>query len=123
MLQVRILREEHRTFGGIVAYLFSPPGRLERRGGHPLFGRLSYPVGVSLLKEDGLFRQVEIPSPEEIEAADAAYIGGHDYIITDADEAQDLIDAGYGEWIRDYGYGSGLYGEGVYGAGFYGGEV
>jgi len=53
---------------------------------------------VSLLKKDGLYRQVEGPTSEEATAADAYYIGGHIYTVTQG-EADDLTDAGYGEWV------------------------
>lgn len=96
--------------------LFVPPGRLVRRQvDHPLFGRMRQMDGVTVLKEDGLYRQVQNPTPEEIEAAEAAYVGGHEYVIS-IEEADALTAAGYGEWIdAEYGYGAGDYGEGLYG--------
>lgn len=97
---------------------FSPPGRLERRGNHPLFGRLSRPVGVSLLKEDGFYRQVENPSNEEVAAAEEAFLGGFRYEITSA-QADALTLAGYGDWVS--GDVLVTYGDGLYGAGNYGG--
>jgi len=54
---------------------------------HPLFGRLSITRGVSLLKESGVYRQVDGPSAEEIANADITYLGGHVYEI-DAGEAE-----------------------------------
>lgn len=100
---------------------FGPPGRRERRGRHPLFGRLEFLQGVSLLKKDGLYRQVETPTDEECADADRVYLGGRVYLI-DAEEAAALEAAGYGAWIDDrtpvlVGYGEGAYGEGFYGGG------
>ena len=80
---------------------FSPPGRLERWPVvHPLFGRMSITRGVSLLKESGIYRQVDGPSAEEIAAADVAYLGGHVYEI-DAAEVAALTAGGYGAWIEE----------------------
>lgn len=98
--------------------LFTPPGRVVRRGKHPLFGRLPMTTGVTLLKDTGgFYRQVENPSDEEISNARVAYLGGREYRVSDA-EALDLIAAGYGQWLvspATAGYGVGGYGEGVYG--------
>lgn len=88
--------------------------------------------GVSLLREDGIYRQIESPTDEEVDAAERAYLGGHIYSITDDDVAA-LTAAGYGDWIwegegpppvipGDPGTpGSSGYGMGPYGAGPYGG--
>ena len=72
-----------------------------------------------MLKEGGLYRQVEEPTPEQIQAADAAYLGGYKYVIDD-DEGDALTTAGYGEWVQPYGYGDDIYGEGFYGLDDYG---
>lgn len=122
-------------------YVFTPPGRVEKLSiPHGLFGRMSMTRGVSLLKEEGevapvfgagpfgmgpfgmpttgvVYRQVEDPSPEEIEAAARAYLGGRVYEV-DAAEAALLVAAGYGEWVQNFGQG---YGVGPYGVGPYGG--
>ncbi len=97
-------------------YLLTPPGRLERTGiNHPLFGRMSLTRGVSLLKENGVYRQVENPSPEEAAAADIAYLGGHSYEVSSA-EAAALTAAGYGFLISYHDvYSMGIYNTGVYG--------
>lgn len=98
-------------------YLFTPPGRVERRGNHPLFGRLRLTQGVSLLKVLGLYRQVSEPSDEEISAAQVTYLGGHTYLISNA-EATALTAAGYADFVAPLspaGYGSGAYGDGNYG--------
>lgn len=84
-------------------YLFTPPGRLEHTGiNHSLFGRMSLKRGVSLLKEDGSYRQVADPTAEEVASADVAYLGGHMYVIDDA-EVVALTTAGYGEWVTEVG--------------------
>jgi hypothetical protein len=42
--------------------------------------------------------EVQTPYQDDMDNADAAYLGGHEYILTDA-EAQILIDAGYGDYL------------------------
>ena len=98
---------------------FTPPGRLEHRGDHPLFGRLRFMQGVSLLKESDLYRQVEIPTYEELVDADVTYVGGHRYWIDDENEIAALEDAGYGDYFETTT--AGPYGIGPYGVGPYGG--
>lgn len=117
----------------ILIYTFTPPTVLEPTGiNHPLFGRMRLAVGVTVLKREALYRQLTFPSAEEIDLADIAYLGGHEYLISDA-EALELQAAGYGEWISipidpedppvdpedpdddPDEYGLGAYGTGTYG--------
>lgn len=98
-----------------MAFYFTPPVIVERRGSHPLFGRLGVRQGVSVLKEGGFYRQLLDPSAEEVSGADIAYLGGRVYRVSDA-EASDLAEAGYDEFLRA----AGVYGRGAYGAGLYG---
>jgi hypothetical protein len=97
-------------------YLFNPPGRVERRGEHHFFGRLRLTQGLSLLKVDGFYRQVQDPSAEDVEAAQAAYLGGHRCLVSNA-EATLLNSAGYGDWLTEVGYGTGAYGVGNFNEG------
>lgn len=72
---------------------------------------------MSLLKEAGLYRQVEYPTAEDIDAAEVTYLGGYRYFIDDA-EANALVNAGYGDFIEDhvaYGFGLGGFGDGPFG--------
>jgi hypothetical protein len=85
-----------------MAYVFTPPTRTERlplrSATNGLFKRMSWQVGVTVLKEGGFYRQVIEPTPEEIEAADAAYPGRaqlHDHHR----ERDALVAAGYGSYI------------------------
>lgn len=102
-----------------VVYHFEPPTVLEAYGnGYPW--RITRRVGISLLKTGASYRQVRIPTDDEITDADIAYIGGYVYEI-DSDERQALIDAGYGDLITSdgddpSGYGLGAYGTGAYGS-------
>lgn len=82
---------------------------------HPFYRRVPYYVGTTVLKEDGVYRQVVGDVlPEEIDAADMVYLGGHEYVV-DENEAAELIAAGYGIYIKYSGFGSGFYGMGYYG--------
>lgn len=122
--------------------LFTPPGRLERRGTDPLFGRRPLTQGISLIKDAAstaaaygvgpygagtfgtgssdlnTFRQVEQPTNEDIAGAHTVYLGGYTYELSES-EALELIDAGYGDWV--VGLPAVPYGAGLYGAGPFGG--
>ena len=65
------------------------PGRALMRHYSPL------PVGVSVLKIGGVYTTVRNPTTAQIDAADVAYLGGHEHPVTD-DEAADLTAAGFG---------------------------
>ena len=43
--------------------------------------------------------EVQSPYQDDLANADAYYLGGHNYTLTDA-EAQILIDAGYGDYLE-----------------------
>lgn len=78
-------------------YLLVPPTVNEAPGmdvAGPLFGRVAYPRGVSLLVTGTRVREQRWPTIEQQRAADTTYLGGHEYLLTDA-QAQVLIDAGY----------------------------
>lgn len=77
---------------------FTTPAVREKWGRHRLFSRIGLDRGVTVLKNDGAYTQVSDPDPEDITAADAAYIGGRIYEISE-DEADDLTEAGYGDYI------------------------
>jgi hypothetical protein len=78
-----------------VAYLFVTPTVpsvvfTEER----LVSYLRPPGGVTLLLEGGVVTEVQFPTQDQVSAADVAYIGGHQYTVTEQ-EAQVLRDAGY----------------------------
>lgn len=101
-------------------YLLTTPFIEVPDRGVGIFRRTTFRQGVSLLKEAGFYRQVDGPTDEEIAAADIAYLGGHRYLVSDA-EAGLLTVAGYGanvELIDAYGWDD--YGEGLYGVDDYG---
>lgn len=96
---------------------FSPPVVVDRRGVHRLFRRVGVPQAISVLKFDAAYQQVREPTSEQIEQADRAYLGGHVYLIDDA-EAAALTTAGYGGYVTEVSdaYGWGSYGSGIYGS-------
>lgn len=59
-----------------------------------LFGRYRLVRGITVLKIDGEYYEVRFPSSEEVDEADAAYIGGYSYEV-DAAEKASLEAAGY----------------------------
>lgn len=94
---------------------FSPPvidgtSPIYVRGNDPVFPvpRLSQKLfrhfklralGQTVLKAtDGTYETVSYPEQDQIDAAAIVYLGGHIYEISD-EEADELTDAGYGDWI------------------------
>lgn len=98
--------------------------RLNTRDG--LWARTYLDLGVSVLRFGDSYQQIPYPSSEQIESADAVFIGGRTYAI-DFNEAVRLVQAGYGQYVTsdidspvpvgDFtAYGVGAYGTGPYGA-------
>jgi len=83
-----------------VAYLLITPTVMEGpAGGGPLFPRYKIPRGVSLLVDEHCHvSQVRYPTEEQVNAAHRYYIGGHEYVV-DGEDAQCLLDAGYGPYM------------------------
>lgn len=54
--------------------------------------------GVTLIVNGTTVTQSRYPYQDDLAAADAYYLGGHNYVLTDA-EAQILIDAGYSDYL------------------------
>ena len=78
-------------------YLFTPPVEDEGpMGGNWLFARYTRKQGVTVYRLDGQFYEDRFPAQDDLVNADLVYLGGHEYILSDA-EAQVLIDldAGY----------------------------
>jgi hypothetical protein len=72
-----------------MAYRFTTPTISEGPAGEgPLFGRYRLVRGITVLKIDGEYFQVRFPSSEEVQAADAAYIGGYSYEVSEAEKTQ-----------------------------------
>lgn len=60
--------------------------------------RLGLPAGVTLLVNGGIVVESQYPTEEQLAAADAAYVGGHEYVITPS-AAAILTTAGYGSFL------------------------
>lgn len=56
------------------------------------------PRGITLLVNGTTVSENRTPSQDDLANADAYYLGGHAYTLTDA-EAQVLIDAGYSDYL------------------------
>lgn len=82
--------------GHVSVTTFTPPTVLVRLDTpHRLFSRKSLPTGVTVLKSPlGSYTQTQNPTPEQIDAAAVAYLGGHVYPVSDT-EAAALTAAGY----------------------------
>jgi hypothetical protein len=78
-------------------YLFTTPVEDEGpMGGNWLFARYTRKQGVTVYRLDGQFYEDRFPAQDDLVNADLVYLGGHEYILSDA-EAQVLINlnAGY----------------------------
>lgn len=62
------------------------------------WSRFTYPVGIALLVTGSAVVEKHHPTREEIDAADYAYLGGYEHVISSA-EAAVLTAAGYGDYI------------------------
>lgn len=60
-----------------------------------LFLRVKLARGITVLNSGGTYTAVRFPTQDEIAAATAAYMGGHEYVVDDATKAA-LIAAGVG---------------------------
>ncbi|MCP3857265.1 MAG: hypothetical protein GY698_21460, partial [Actinomycetia bacterium] len=91
---------------GVASLLFIPPDSATQKSptltadfarNHPtsIFHWMpAKPRQVHVLKEDGVYTNYEIITTQQTQDADVVYLGGHRYEI-DADEAADLVAAGY----------------------------
>ena len=78
-----------------MAYYFTTPTVSEGPlADGPLFSRYRLTKGVSVIKEDGQYRELREPSSEEIQAAQAFYLGGITYEVSPGEKAG-LEAAGY----------------------------
>ena len=65
-------------------------------GGHRLFDFYTQARGVTVIKYNDEYIELRYPSEDDFVDADAVYVGGHEYVVSDA-EAADLTAAGYGD--------------------------
>ena len=57
------------------------------------------PRGITFIVNGTTVTEVQTPYQNDLEDADAYYLGGHEYVLTQA-EAQILIDAGYSDYLE-----------------------
>jgi len=91
---------------GITENRYSPYARL---AGRPITGGTQsgtinpfltdIPRAYTLIVNGTTVTEVQSPYQDDLANADAYYLGGHNYILTEA-EAQILIDAGYSEYLE-----------------------
>ena len=78
-----------------MAFIFTTPTISEGpAAGGRLFSRYRLTRGVTVLKIDGEYYEMRNPSSEEVQAAQAAYIGGYSYDVSAGEKAA-LEAAGY----------------------------
>lgn len=78
-----------------MAYYFTTPTVSEGPlADGPLFSRYRLTKGVSVIKEGGVYRELQNPSSEEVEAAEAFYLGGITHEVSPGEKAG-LEAAGY----------------------------
>lgn len=82
-------------------YEFETPTRnvpFAELGRDRLWGRVTYPVGIAVIKRtDGTYEQSLLADSERPDAAHV-YVGGHVHVVDDA-EAAALTAAGYGAYL------------------------
>lgn len=69
-------------------------------GGHRLFEFYKMPRGITIIKYNNEYYEMRYPSEDDFIGADAVYVGGHEYVVSDS-EADDLTDAGYGDYLTE----------------------
>lgn len=76
-------------------YYFEPPFVLEGPAGYnKLHYRYKLRRGITVIKENGVYRETRYPYIDELNAAQAYYLGGSKYEVTSAEKAS-LEAAGY----------------------------
>ena len=67
--------------------LFFPPTVSEGPAGWGLFYRYKLDRGISVLKINGTYKKIRVPSTDQIDSATEYYAGGHQYEVSDAVKA------------------------------------
>lgn len=77
-------------------YLFKTPTVDETPAAYDAINiRYKIARGITVVKTGSSYTQVRFPASEDLWAADAYYVGGYEYVVSDA-EAASLTSAGYG---------------------------
>lgn len=84
-----------------MSYLFvTPTVPIGPAGGHRLFEFYTLDVGITVIKLDGEYMEILYPDEDTLAASEKVYMGGHEHIVSDTD-AQELIDAGYEDYLTE----------------------
>lgn len=79
-----------------MTFLFTPPTVEEGpAGAGPLFARYKLSRGVTVLVTGGVCTETRYPTQDELDAADAYYVGGHVHEVPSGAVASALLAAGY----------------------------
>lgn len=83
------------------------------------FGAVRGVEALALVKTAGVYRTVADVPEDVYESAEVVFLGGRRYQLS-VDEAEDLVAAGYSEWLTVFsdedGFGQGVFNSGVWGA-------
>ena len=74
---------------------FFPPTVDEGPAGFGLFYRYKHKRGISVLKINGTYSRIRVPSTDQVDSASEYYAGGHEHNVTNAQKTA-LIAAGIG---------------------------
>lgn len=94
---------------------FTPPTVPQGLSTDPFFGRYSIPVGISVVKKNGIFERRPFPALREIAGMVEGvewFQGGRTYYVSEELSAALEVN---GFTVETPGYGSGAYGYGPYG--------
>lgn len=82
-------------------YLFKTPTVSEGPiGDHRLFQFFQQDRGVTVVFDGTEFWEMRYPSEDTLKAAEAYFIGGHEYTVDDVTAAK-LMTAGYGDYLTE----------------------
>jgi hypothetical protein len=74
---------------------FFPPTVLEGPAGFGMFYRYKLLRGISVLKINGKYYKLRVPSTDQVESASEYYTGGHEYEVSSSTKTA-LLNAGIG---------------------------
>lgn len=74
---------------------FFPPTVDEGPAGYGLFYRYKHKRGISILKINGTYYKLRVPSTDQVDSSTEYYAGGHEHNVTNEQKTA-LINAGIG---------------------------
>jgi hypothetical protein len=86
----------------MTTYIFEPPiVREGPAGGHRLFSFYKLNVGISIIKDAGVYRQVRYLTDEDLRSYQEVYLGGNKHLV-DATIRAALIAGGVGVTAENF---------------------